>query len=195
MANLLSLEEYKTAKGINGVTDDAKINALLASVSQLVRTYCGREFTTYYGTDLTEYFSIKWEEDFVQLKETPIVSITSVSEREAITEAYVALTTDEYYLDSDTDSIFRVNSLGTGYQAYKKGPASVKVIYKAGYSACPEDLRLALVDLVTYYLKDEYKQNRSIGSVTVQNQVSSSQSNSPDFPDHIKRILDLYRVY
>lgn len=195
MANLLSLEDYKLAKGINGVNEDAKITPLLASVSQLVRTYCGREFTTYYASDKTEYFTIKWEEDFVQLEETPIVSITSVSEREAISESYVALTSTEYYLDTDTDSIYRVDTLGTGYMAYKKGPASVKVIYKAGYSACPADLKLAVIDLITYYLKDEHKTNRSIGSVTVQNQMTRTHRDSPDMPDHIKRVLDLYRIY
>ena len=195
MANLLTIEEYKAAKGITGTTDDAKITPLLASVSQLVRTYCNRDFTSYYGTDKTEYFTIKWEEDAVQLSETPIVSITSVAEREAITESYVALTTSDYYLDTDTDSIYRINTDGTGYKAYKKGPASVRVLYKAGYSATPTDLKLALVDLLTYYLKEEYKQARAIGSINVQNQVTSTQTNSADFPDHIKRVLDLYRVY
>ena len=195
MANLLSLEDYKISKGINGVTEDAKITPLLASVSQLVRTYCGREFTTYYGTDKTEYFTIKWEEDFVQLGETPIVSITSVSERESISGAYAVLSANDYYLDTDTDSIYRVDSLGTGYMAYKTGPASVKVIYKAGYSECPADLKLAVIDLVTYYLKDEHKANRSIGSVTVQNQMTRTHRDSPDMPDHIKRVLDLYRIY
>jgi hypothetical protein len=195
MANLITLEDYKISKGLSGVTDDAKITPLLASVSQLVRTYCGRDFTSYYSTDKIEYFTIKWEEDFVQLSETPIVSITSVQEREAISESYVTLSATEYYLDIDTDSIYRVDSSGTGYQAYKKGPASVKVTYKAGYENCPVDLKLAVFDLVTYYLKDEYKQNRSIGSITVQNQTSTTQKNSPDFPDHIKRVLDLYRIY
>lgn len=195
MANLITLEDYKISKGLTGFTEDAKITPLLASVSQLVRTYCNRSFTDYYASDKTEYFTIRWEEDFVQLTETPIVSITSVSEREAIAESYVALTTSEYYLDTDTDSIYRVDAGGAGYQAYKKGPASVKVLYKAGYSACPEDLKLAIIDLIHYYLKEEYKQNRSIASVSIQNQGTSSQNNSPDFPDHIKRVLDLYRTY
>ena len=195
MANLITIDEYKAACGITGSTDDAKITPLLASVSQLVRTYCGREFTTYFSSAKTEYFTIKWEEDFVQLSETPIVAVTSVHEREAISESYVALGAAEYYLDTDTDSIYRVDTLGTGYQAYKKGPASVKVVYTAGYSTCPADLKLAIIDLITYYLKGEYKQARSIGSINVQNQTTSTQSNSADFPDHIKRVLDLYRIY
>jgi hypothetical protein len=195
MANLLTLDEYKAAKGLSGVTEDAKITPLLASVSQLVRTYCNREFTTYYGSDKTEYFTIKWNDQSVQLNETPIVSITSVSERESIAGAYTALGSSEYYTDTDTDCIFRIDTNGTGFTSFKPGPASVRVVYKAGYAATPADLKLALIDLVTYYLKEEYKPSKAIASVNVQNNTSSSQSNSPDFPDHIKRILDLYRTY
>ena len=195
MANLLTLEEYKAAKGLSGFTEDAKITPLLESVSQLVRTYCNREFTTYYGSDKTEYFTVKWNDQSVQLNETPIVSITSVSERESITGSYTALGASEYYTDTDTDCVFRVDINGTGFTSFKPGPASVRVVYKAGYAATPADLKLALIDLVTYYLKEEYKPSKAIASVNVQNNTSSSQNNSPDFPDHIKRILDLYRTY
>lgn len=193
MANLITIDEYKTANGLSGFTEDAKITPLLASVSQLVRTYCGREFTTYYSTDKTEYFTIKWNDESVQLSETPIVSITSVSERASISEAYTSLTSSEYYLDVNTDTVYRVNTNGTGFTSFLTGPASVRVVYKAGYSECPSDLKLAVIDLVKYYLKEEYKPAKNIGSTSITNNTSGTQANSVNFPDHIKRVLDLYR--
>lgn len=194
MANLITLEDYKTAKGITGTTEDAKITPLLASVSQLVRTYCGQAFTDYFAADKTEYFDINWPAEFVQLDEGPVTSVTNVYERPDISSAYVTLTSTEYYLDTKTDSIWRVNTEGNGYQEFYEGPAAVKVVYRAGYSACPADLKLAVVDLITYYLKEEHKPNRTLGSANLQNQGTSSQPASANFPDHIKRILDLYRT-
>ena len=71
----------------------------------------------------------------------------------------------------------------------------MKVVYTAGYSACPEDLKLAIFDLVKYYLKDERKERMSIGGATIENPVSTSIRNNVGFPDHIKRVLDMYKVY
>ena len=39
MANLITLEDYKDAKGLQNVKDDTRIESLISSVSQLVKTY------------------------------------------------------------------------------------------------------------------------------------------------------------
>jgi hypothetical protein len=80
-------------------------------------------------------------------------------------------------------------------QNWPTGPASVKVTYKAGYSTCPADLKLAMIDLVTYYHKDEYKERKVMAGASIQNSASTSQPGNVGFPDHIKRILDFYKVY
>ena len=77
---------------------------------------------------------------------------------------------------------------------WAKGVGSVKITYNAGYSECPKDLKLAIFDLITYYIKDEHKQRQTLGGATLQNQGTSGMRTSTDFPDHIKRVLDLYRV-
>ena len=46
MADLITLQEYKTAEGITQPKDDARLNALIPSVSQLVKTYCGNSLLT-----------------------------------------------------------------------------------------------------------------------------------------------------
>ena len=196
MANLITLADYKEAEGIVSPKEDLKINALIPAISQLVKTYCGNSIVDFYGTDKTETFNINWSTHAVQLTETPVNSIVSVKERSSYDAAYETLTTTdhEYYFDYSTDSIFRTNS-GGGYNFWPKGPAAVEVVYTAGYASTPADLKLAVIDLVTYYLKDEHKERRTLAGASIQNQGSTSLRDSVAFPDHIKRVLDLYKNF
>ena len=43
-------------------------------------------------------------------------------------------------------------------------------------------------------MKDEHKERRVLGGANIQNQGTSGVRNNTDFPDHIKRVLDLYKV-
>ena len=195
MADLITLQDYKTAQGITQPKDDARLNVLIPSVSQLIKTYCGNSLVDYYSTNKTETFDINWSTHVVQLTETPVNAIVSVQERDDYGSAYTTLTTGayEYSLDSNTDSILRTTS--AGYQNWPQGVGTAKIVYTAGYSAVPADLKLAVLDLVTYYLKDEHKIRQSIAGASLQNQGSSTQTNSVGFPDHIKRVLDLYKNF
>ena len=56
MADLFSLDDYKTFKGIEHFKDDGKISALVSPISELVKTYCGTSFIDYYSSALTEKF-------------------------------------------------------------------------------------------------------------------------------------------
>ena len=196
MANLITLQDYKTAEGITQPKDDSRLNVLIPSVSQLVKTYCGNSFVDFYSSNKTETFTIDWATHIVQLTESPVNSIVSVKERTSYSSSYDTLTTGayEYYLDTSTDSILRTLSSGR-YRNWPQGVDSVEVVYRAGYSAVPADLKLAVLDLVTYYLKDEHKQRQTIAGASLQNQGSTSQNNNVSFPDHIKRVLDLYKTF
>ena len=197
MADLITKDEYKALKNLSqSVKEDGRIDALIDSVSQLVKSYCGNSITDYYSTNKTETFNVDWETHVVQLTESPVNAIVSVEEREGYSSAYDTLTTtaNEYYLHVETDSIIRTTS-GTGYRNWPKGPGAVKVVYTAGYATAPKDLQLAVADLITYYLKDEYKERRSLQGASITNQGTSSASNNVDFPDHIKRVLDLYKNF
>lgn len=196
MADLVTLAQYKEAEGISSSKDDLRFNSIIPSVSELVKTYCGTSFVDFYSSNKTETFTIDWDTYVVQLTESPINSIVSVQERETYGSSYSSLATSdsEFYLESSTDSIFRTNASGR-YQNWPKGVGSVKVIYTGGYSEVPADLKLAVLDLVTYYYKDEHKQRQSIAGASLQNQGSSSQRMNVGFPDHIKRVLDLYKNF
>ena len=196
MADLVTLSQYKEAEGISTSKDDLRFNSIIPSVSELVKTYCSNSFVDFYSSNKTEIFTIDWDTYVVQLTESPVNSIVSVQERSTYGGAYSTLTTgdSEYYLEPTTDSILRTNVSGR-YQNWPKGVGSVKVVYTGGYSEVPADLKLAIFDLITYYFKDEHKQRQSIAGATLQNQGSSSQSMNVGFPDHIKRVLDLYKTY
>ena len=194
MADLITLEDYKEAEGISNPKDDLKLNALIPSVSQLVKTYCGNSIVDHYSTNKVETFSINWGTNIAQLTESPFVSITSVEERASFADSYTTIPATEYYIDASIDSVYRVTTSGSA-QNWPTGPASVKITYKAGYSTCPADLKLAMIDLITYYHKDEHKERKVMGGASIQNSASTSQAGNIGFPDHIKRILDFYKVY
>jgi len=202
MADLVTLQHYKDFAGLQGVQQDAKINTIIDNVSQLVKTYCGTTIIDYASTNKVEFHNIKDTlVNTIILEESPLIQVISVEERISQADTYTTLITEnsdssgkyEYVVDDDSDSIVRTNSTGNKYWA--KGMKSVRVTYKAGYTSCPEDLKLAVFDLIKYYLKDERKERMSIAGSTVENATSTSLRNNIGFPDHIKRILDLYKIY
>ena len=44
-------------------------------------------------------------------------------------------------------------------------------------------------------MKDERKERMQIAGAMVENPISTSIAGNVGFPDHIKRILDLYKTY
>lgn len=197
MTNLISLEDYKISENIQNTKEDGRLTIIIESVSQLVKTYCNSSFVDYFNTEKTDTFNINYNESFVQLTEGPVRIVTGagatapvVTERDSITSSYTTLTANvDYYVDEDLDCIYRMN------KSWPKGPGAVQVVYKAGYSIVPADLKLAVIDLITYYHKDEHKARQTMAGASIQNQSSSSQRDNVAFPDHIKRVLDLYKNF
>ena len=194
MANLIDIDIYKTSEKIESTKDDNRINTLITSVSQLVKTYCGNSIVDHFSSNKTETFNITWGSNLAQLTESPVNSVVSVEERENFSASYTTVPSTEYYLDGATDSVYRVTTAGQS-KNWPTGPASVRIVYKAGYATCPADLQLAVIDLITYYLKDEHKARQTIAGASIQNNSSSSQRDNVAFPDHIKRVLDLYKNF
>ena len=194
MANLIDIDTYKISEGIQSTKDDSRINSLITSVSALVKTYCGNSIVDFYSSNKVEEFTINWNTNLVQLTEIPLVSVVSVEERDDYSASYTTVPATEYFADSLIDGIYRVSTAG-GAKMWPDGPASVKITYKAGYSTCPADLQLAVIDLITYYLKNEHKARQTMQGASIQNITSSSQRDNVAFPDHIKRVLDLYKNF
>ena len=194
MANLIDIDTYKVSENIQSTKEDSRITSLIASVSALVKTYCGSSIVDHYSSNKVETFNINWATNLVQLTESPLVSIVSVEERDDYSSSYTTVPATEYFADTTLDVVYRVSTQG-GKKNWPGGPAAVKVTYKAGYADCPADLQLAVIDLITYYMKDEHKARQTIAGASIQNNSSSSQRNNVAFPDHIKRVLDLYKNF
>lgn len=201
MADLVTLQQYKDFAGLQSLKNDARINIVIDQVSQLVKSYCGTTIIDYASTNKTEYFNIGQGVDRVILEESPLLQVVSVEERTSQADAYVTLITEnsdssgkyEYIADMESDSIVRTTSTGT--KPFPKGMKAVKVVYKAGYTSTPDDLKLAVFDLIKYYMKDERKERQTIAGSSIENPLSSSLVGNIGFPDHIKRILDMYKIY
>ena len=195
MADLTTIADYKDAEGINNPKHDLRLETLVPAVSQLVKTYCGNSIIDFFSTNKEEVLNILWDAHIVQLTESPVNALVSVSERPDQGSSYTLLSSgdNDFYLDKSTDSVFRTNS--TGFSNWKKGPGAVKIVYTAGYATTPNDLKLAVFDLITYYLQDEHKERKVLAGASIQNQATTSMRDNVAFPDHIKRVLDLYKNF
>ena len=199
MADLITLDDYKILEGINSTQYDEKFETLITAVSALVRNYTGQDFDTYNASPgITETFNLRWESDTVELSFGPVLQIQNVYERTAQSSGYEELFSDgagspasyDYVLETPC---FLIRTTDTGYKNWPKGIGAVKVTYTAGYATVPKDLELAVADSVTYYHNNEQKQRQSIASATREGAPASAIRNDPGFPDHIRRVLDLYR--
>lgn len=190
MANLITLQQFKDAEGIQSPKDDYKITRIIDSVSQMVKTYCANSFLDFYSTNKVEVFSMDWDSYAVQLTESPVNNIVSVETRDLPSAAYATLPSDKWYFESATDSVVSIN--GNVYANWPRGVGSVKITYTAGYSSTPADLQIAVIDLINYYFKDEHKTRRTLQGATMENAPSGD---GRGFPDHIKRVLDMYKNF
>jgi hypothetical protein len=188
MADLITTETYKQAKALTGAKDDERLDLIVSSVNQLVKTYCNNSIMDYAVSPYTEFQTIEYKTNCLILTESPVLVVSEVWERPSATEAYVQLATDgtEYTLDRRADTLSRVDA------NWPLGVEAIKVVYTAGYTSLPADLNLALIDLVSYYYKEEHKVTKQMGSSSIHNPRGTLEGNI-GYPDHIKRVLDLYR--
>jgi len=184
MANLITKAEFKSYLGITSVNKDSEIDLLIPMVSQLVINYCRRTFIDYYFVPKLEVFDGGVEE-FILL-ETPVNAIIEVATSSDYGQNYTTLLTE--YVDYIATSL--------GVKALKNNEYFPRVIrgyqitYTGGFDPIPSDLKLAVMDLVEYYMKNNsaVHVNRDITPNTTQIQYVATTN----FPAHIKRVLDLY---
>lgn len=181
LIDLITLEEYKEQNSIVTTNKDDVISALIPRVSALVKAYCSRSFVDYVSalTPYTQYFTNPDTSEF--LDEFPLISLVSLESSIDNGQTYAPMTAyTDYVISNSTDQLVFLTTPPTGVNC-------VKVVYTAGYADVPEDLKLAVGDLITYYLKTESTPKRTIGYVNVEYTMSA------DMPSHIKRVLELYR--
>ena len=180
--NLVTKAEYKTYMGITSTNSDTEIDFLIPKASDLVKSYCRRSFVDYYSDIKIEYYDGGFKE--LLLKETPLVTVASVQYSEDYGKTYANLTKFEDWVIRG-DSI--VSLAPGGFPEVING---YRVSYFGGYDVIPGDLKLAVLDLIEYYSRNNgaVHSSRDLNPNTTQiNYVAST-----NLPAPIKRVLDQY---
>ncbi len=183
--DLITKAEYKAYAGINSTNHDTEIDNLIPKVSALVKTYCNRSFVDYIDEAKTEVFN--GGNGFFILSETPVVSIQSIGYSTDYGQTYTDLVEYTDWVLDQNMYIVCLNPYG-----WPQRIRGYKVTYTAGYETVPADLKLAVLDLVTYYRQNDAAVHspKAPGTNSVQIEYISTTS----LPAHIRRILDLYKA-
>jgi hypothetical protein len=183
--SLVTKAEYKAYVGIKGEDQDASIDSLIPKTSELIKNYCRRTFVDYVNDAKIETFNGGATK--LLLKEDPVISIVGVGYSTDYGQNYTDLVEfTDYVYNVEENSIVPISATEFAYAVN-----GYQVSYYAGYEVLPEDLKLAVFDLITFYIKnDAVVKNLRIPTTQVMQMefVSSGQ-----FPSHIARVLNLYK--
>lgn len=180
--NLVTRAEYKAYMGISSTNSDAIIDILIPLVSQFVKNYCRRSFVDFVDTPKVEV--LRGGVPYLMLLEAPIISINSIELSSDYGQTYTTLTEfTDWVLDGEL-----IRPIGTeSFPDYIRG---YRVTYSAGFDDVPEDLRLAVMDLITYYSKNDGAVNalKHVNTTSMQIEYITDTA----LPSHIKRVIDYY---
>lgn len=183
--DLITLAEYKAYAGINSANQDTQIKELIPIVSQFAKSVCRRTFIDYVDDAKVEVFSGGY---YLLVSEFPLISVQSVELSTDFGKTYTSLVEyTDYTVDNEVGTI--VPLIGTSFARVVNG---YRVTYTAGFEVVPEDLKVAVMDLLTYYLKNDMavKSQRNAGANTVQVEYITKNT----LPSHISRVFDLYQA-
>jgi hypothetical protein len=182
MADLITRNEYKNYLGITSSNKDQEIDLLIPKVSSLIKTYCRRSFIDNYDDPKVETFEGGFN-TFI-LNETPVREVLYVERSIDFGQSYTVIS---QYVDWVLDGNNIRSIKDAVFKPYIRG---YQVTYLGGYEETPEDLKLAAMDLVEYYSKNNsaVHVNRDVTPNVTQIQYVSTTN----FPAHIKRVLDQY---
>ena len=195
---LVTLEEYKSYNALSdNPKEDEKISLLISSVSSLIQAYLKLDFIG--GRNVTEVQSLDYDTNTIFLDNYPVVGPVIVTESNRYTydsSIHVPLLyASDYILDARLGTLTRIYTLG-GFPNWPIAPAIVTINYStapyfgAGIDTIPADLKLATIELVKYYMKEEYRQSKTVQGTSIVNTLS----NGTDFPQHIQVLLDRYNT-
>jgi hypothetical protein len=182
--SLVTKAEYKTYMGITSTNSDTEIDFLIPKVSELVKSYCRRTFVDFYDEAKIEVFDGGFKT--ILLKETPLVNINSVAYSADYGKTYTNLTKFTDWVQQG-DSVVSLSPRG-----FVNAINGYRINYFAGYDIAelPADLKLAVLDLVEYYSRNNgaVHSTRDLNPNTTQ----ISYVSTTHLPATIKRVLDQY---
>lgn len=188
MADLITLNDYKMYKGMVKTDQDDKINLLIKSVSSLIKAYLGHGVVDNWEDPIVEEYTLPYDSSLLYLNSYPIREIVSVEEEVGgyvggldSTVSYPVVFNTGFTVDGALGRITRIG----GNWARK-----IKVTYTAGYEQTPEEIKLAAIELVSYYFNEEWKPTRTAGGTTMAGPIPLAGS----IPKHVASLLDSYKV-
>lgn len=186
MTDIITLPDYKSYKGLTKDTEDVSLSIIVSAVNNLIKAYLNRPIGLADDENIVEYVNLDYGTNVIFPNNWPISEVVSITE---IPYGYTYDSTVHFPLNYNTeytvagDRIYKTN----GY--WRQGPQAVRLEYRAGFQDIPGDLRLAALELVDYYHKNEYMQSRVAGNTTITNVVTGNA----ELPPHVRVILDNYK--
>jgi hypothetical protein len=179
----ITLEQYKNYAEIKSTEGDRKIEGLITRVEEIIKNYCGIKFVSATYTE-----DLNADGYYVFLTQMPVTSVTSVQYYD-IDGTLQTIASTEYRIYAE-ESVLELTDTAVALIATSKYiNKQVRVVYVAGYSTIPDDIKQVTMDLVKYYDKGEYTPLSSNNVRTIDYDVMESVS----LPPHIRRILAFYR--
>lgn len=157
---LLSIDELREAAGVNGSSSDARLSAMGLRVAAAIMQECniaigaGSQPTLWRET-LTETFRMV-RADTLPLSRRHDVSITS------IVEDAVTLDAADYVADPESGLVARLSD----DEPIAWCATKVTVVYAAGFSTVPDDLKQAVMDCLRAFWLESGRDPREKGRET-----------------------------
>ena len=184
---ILTLAQYKAYKNISSPNQDTELQNMIDSVNEYIVSYCNRTFNDYVTTNKTEYFDAGEKELYPS--EYPLISVSAITVSTDAGATYPTTLVEftDYIIDKKVSAIKSITSsfVNTDYPVN-----AIKVEYTAGETNVPSDIVLAAINLVEYYMEDQYMPSKAFKGVTIENM---GVTDNTSLPAHIKRVLDHHR--
>lgn len=110
---------------------EGKWQFIIDAVNTKIETICNRKFD---DTAYTEKVDGTGQKEIL-LKQYPIISLTSINYVNPLDDVTTELDIDDVEINYDTGEIYY-------YAGFLKGRYNISVVYSAGYTSIPDDLKL-----------------------------------------------------
>lgn len=179
---LCNLEEVKDYYGLRGAKpeEDEQYEKLIDHFTTIFETYCDREFKS---REHTEYHDGNGTR-FLYPDQYPITSVSGIWSSTNWDWDDDTLIDSDTYAIKNTNCIVRKSSVFTKYDNQ-----NIKIIYTAGYSSIPEDLKLACIEEVVR----AYKNRKGVDVLAKTAADGSITRYTKDLMPSTLRILDTYK--
>jgi len=186
---LITVEDVKNFLGIDTPKDfqEQQLTAIVDGVNASVSNYCDRKLFS--SGPITEWLNGNGRA-IMQLKEYPLVSVTSVTYYDEL-ETATAVIAGDYWANSDSGQL-ELRSAAAHGSRWIRGRHNYKVAYTAGYAAAaiPDDLKLACLTWAAVLFQRAEHKLHAIRSITLGDQNTSYRFDK--IPPEVEAMLQGY---